>query len=230
MELFLAQDITKIYHTGNTKITVLKKLSISIERGQMTAITGASGSGKTTLLQILGTLAKPTAGRLFFNGEDLTKKNQQELAEFRNRSLGFIFQFHHLLPDFTALENVLMPALIGGHDKKKMIPKARRLLERMELGHRLHHKIGELSGGEQQRTALARALIMNPALVLADEPTGNLDSRSGNLVFDLFQDLCRERELATIIVTHNNDLADRMDRRLTLKDGILEPESVTASD
>ncbi len=222
MGLFLAQDITKIYHTGDTEITVLKNLSISIERGEMTAITGASGSGKTTLLQILGTLAKPTTGNLFFNGEDLTEKKQHELAEFRNRSLGFIFQFHHLLPDFTALENVLMPALIGGLNRKEMTPTARRLLERMELDHRLHHKISELSGGEQQRTALARALIMNPALVLADEPTGNLDSRSGNLVFDLFQNLCRERELATIIVTHNNDLADRMDRRLTLKDGMLE--------
>ncbi|WP_407929147.1 ABC transporter ATP-binding protein [Desulfomarina profundi] len=222
MGLFLAQDITKIYRSGNTKITVLNNLSINIERGEMTAITGASGSGKTTLLQILGTLARPTTGSLFFNGEDLTRKNQQELAEFRNRSLGFIFQFHHLLPDFTALENVLMPALIAGHDRKEMIPAARRLLERMELNHRLHHKISELSGGEQQRTALARALIMKPALVLADEPTGNLDSRSGNLVFNLFQDLCRERELATIIVTHNNDLADRMDRRLTLKEGILK--------
>jgi lipoprotein-releasing system ATP-binding protein len=222
MELFRALDITKVYRTGTTEITVLKDLSITIKKGEMTAIIGASGSGKTTLLQILGTLARPTAGRLFFDGEELTDKNQQELAAFRNKSLGFIFQFHHLLPDFTALENVLMPALIAGKGKKEMTTAARLLLERMELNHRLDHKVSELSGGEQQRTALARALIMEPALLLADEPTGNLDSRSGNIVFDLFQDLCRERDLATIIVTHNTDLAGRMDRCFTLKDGILE--------
>lgn len=222
MTLFSAENITKTFDTGSTIITVLQNLSLTIEAGKMIAIIGASGSGKTTLLQILGTLAKPTEGELYFNGESLNEKSPLELAEFRNKSLGFIFQFHHLLPDFTALENVMMPALIAGQKRKDMSPPAKKLLERMELDHRLEHKVAELSGGEQQRTALARALIMNPALLLADEPTGNLDSRAGDLVFDLLHTLCRERGLATIMVTHNNRLADRLDHCYTLKDGVLE--------
>jgi lipoprotein-releasing system ATP-binding protein len=222
MTLFSAENITKTFDTGSTIITVLQNLSLTIEAGEMIAIIGASGSGKTTLLQILGTLAKPTEGELYFNGESLNEKSPLELAEFRNKSLGFIFQFHHLLPDFTALENVMMPALIAGQKRKDMSPPAKKLLERMELDHRLEHKVAELSGGEQQRTALARALIMNPALLLADEPTGNLDSRAGDLVFDLLHTLCRERGLATIMVTHNNRLADRLDHCYTLKDGVLE--------
>ncbi|MBW2682326.1 MAG: ABC transporter ATP-binding protein [Deltaproteobacteria bacterium] len=222
MTLFSAENITKTFDTGSTIITVLQNLSLTIEAGEMIAIIGASGSGKTTLLQILGTLAKPTEGELYFNGESLNEKSPLELAEFRNKSLGFIFQFHHLLPDFTALENVMMPALIAGQKRKDMSSPAKKLLERMELDHRLEHKVAELSGGEQQRTALARALIMNPALLLADEPTGNLDSRAGDLVFDLLHTLCRERGLATIMVTHNNRLADRLDHCYTLKDGVLE--------
>jgi len=224
MTLFSAENIAKTFDTGSTIITVLQNLSLTIEAGEMIAIIGASGSGKTTLLQILGTLAKPTEGELYFNGESLNEKSPLELAEFRNKSLGFIFQFHHLLPDFTALENVMMPALIAGQKRKDMINPATKLLERMELDHRLEHKVAELSGGEQQRTALARALIMNPALLLADEPTGNLDSRAGDLVFDLLHTLCRERGLATIMVTHNNRLADRLDHCYTLKDGVLEKE------
>lgn len=222
MTLFSAENITKTFDTGSTVITVLQNLSLTIEAGEMTAVIGASGSGKTTLLQILGTLAEPTEGELYFNGESLNEKSPLELAEFRNKSLGFIFQFHHLLPDFTALENVMMPALIAGKKLKDMIRPAEKLLKRMELDHRLEHKVSELSGGEQQRTALARALIMNPALLLADEPTGNLDSRAGDLVFDLLHTLCRERGLATIMVTHNNRLADRLDHCYTLKDGVLE--------
>ena len=222
MTLFSAENITKTFDTGSTIITVLQNLSLTIEAGEMIAVIGASGSGKTTLLQILGTLAKPTEGEIYFKGESLNEKSPLELAEFRNKSLGFIFQFHHLLPDFTALENVMMPALIAGKKRKDMILPAEKLLERMELDHRLEHKVSELSGGEQQRTALARALIMNPALLLADEPTGNLDSRAGDLVFDLLHTLCRERGLATIMVTHNNRLADRLDHCYTLKDGVLE--------
>ncbi|OEU46440.1 MAG: ABC transporter ATP-binding protein [Desulfobulbaceae bacterium S5133MH15] len=224
MTLFSAENITKTFDTGSAVITVLQNLSLTIEAGEMIAVIGASGSGKTTLLQILGTLAEPTEGELYFNGESLNEKSPLELAEFRNKSLGFIFQFHHLLPDFTALENVMMPALIAGQKRKDMSLPAKKLLERMELDHRLEHKVSELSGGEQQRTALARALIMNPALLLADEPTGNLDSRAGDLVFDLLHTLCRERGLATIMVTHNNRLADRLDHCYTLKDGVLELE------
>ena len=187
----------------------------------MTAIIGASGSGKTTLLQILGTLAPITGGQLLFKGSRLDQKKDKELAAFRNKSLGFIFQFHHLLPEFSALENVMMPALISGRSRQEAEVPARQLLTAVELDHREQHRVHELSGGEQQRTALARSLIMEPELLLADEPTGNLDSRAGGMVFKLLQSICRDRSLAVLMVTHNRLLADQMDRCLTLSDGIL---------
>ncbi len=221
MALFKAENITKAYQAGSNNLTVLSDINLSVQPGEMTAIMGESGSGKTTLLQILGTLDQPTSGRLFFKGAPLFEKNSAELALFRNRSIGFIFQFHHLLPDFTALENVIMPALIAGKSQKNMITPATELLRQVELDHRASHKINQLSGGEQQRAALARALFMNPSLLLADEPTGNLDSRTGNMIFDLIHSLCKERSLAAIMVTHNVTLAARMDRCLTLKDGNL---------
>ncbi len=222
--LFAARDLRKDYGTGAAAIEILKGVNIETKSGEMTAIVGASGSGKTTLLRLLGTLDTPTSGELFFHGELLTRKNDKELAQYRNRSVGFIFQFHHLLPEFTALENVMMPGLIAGKKRSEMIAPATNLLAQVELSHRLSHKVGELSGGEQQRTALARALIMKPALLFADEPTGNLDTRSGDIVFELLHNLCDELALATIMVTHNETLAARMDRRLTLKDGVLLPE------
>jgi lipoprotein-releasing system ATP-binding protein len=221
MALFEAREIVKTYDEGMKPIEVLRGINLSVEAGVMTAIVGASGSGKSTLLKILGTLEGPTSGEMFFQGENLTKKTDAELALFRNRSLGFIFQFHHLLPEFSALENVMMPGLIAGRSKDEMAGPARDLLALVELDHRTSHRVNELSGGEQQRTALARALIMQPAILLADEPTGNLDSRTGNLVFDLLHRLCRERSLAALLVTHNMDLANRMDACLTLKDGVL---------
>jgi len=220
--LFRAEDLCKSYHSGTEKIHILKGVNLTINRGEMMAIVGASGSGKTTLLQILGTLDTADSGELFFEGKDLGLKTDQELSEFRNRSVGFIFQFHHLLPDFSALENVMMPGLIAGRKKDKMEGPARLLLQQVELDHRTNHRVGELSGGEQQRTALARALIMKPALLLADEPTGNLDSRAGNLVFDLIRSLCRELSLASIMVTHNTELAKQMDSSSALRDGILQ--------
>ncbi len=218
--LFTARDLHKSYHSGTDTIHILKGLDFSINKGEMTAVVGASGSGKTTLLQILGTLDSPDSGDLLFQGESITSKNETYLSNFRNQSLGFIFQFHHLLPEFSAIENVMMPGLIAGKKKHEMEEPARQLLEQVELGHRTEHRVNELSGGEQQRTALARALIMKPSLLLADEPTGNLDARSGNLVFDLIKSLCRDLQLATIMVTHNRELAGKMDVSCTLQDGV----------
>ena len=219
--LFAGEDLCKSFHSGEEKIEVLKGLNFSIDKGEMMGIVGASGSGKTTLLQILGTLDTPDSGKLFFQGTSLSSLTERELSRFRNRSVGFIFQFHHLLPEFSALENVMMPGLIAGKRKEEMEEPARRLLQDVELGHRTNHRVNELSGGEQQRTALARALVMAPSLLLADEPTGNLDARSGNLVFDLIKKLCKELELATIMVTHNSELAKQMDSLYLLKDTTL---------
>ena len=219
--LLQATDLRKTYTNGMKDVEVLKGIDLSVQPGQMTAIVGASGSGKTTLLQVLGTLAAPTGGQLLFKSDRLDQKNDKELAAFRNKSLGFIFQFHHLLPEFSALENVMMPALIAGKSKKEAESPARELLTAVELDHRLQHRVQELSGGEQQRTALARSLIMEPELLLADEPTGNLDSRAGEIVFKLLQSICRDRALAVLMVTHNRVLADQMDRCLTLSDGLL---------
>jgi lipoprotein-releasing system ATP-binding protein len=222
MALFSAQNITKTYGIGTNAVTVLKGVSLSVQPGEMTGVIGASGSGKTTLLQILGTLDLPSSGEIFYRDRPLLANSSKELAKFRNAAIGFIFQFHHLLPDFTALENVMIPGLIAGRSRNEMAGPAQDLLEQVELGHRTHHKVLELSGGEQQRAALARALVMQPDLLFADEPTGNLDSRAGNLVFELLHTLCRERKLSTIMVTHNTSLAERMDHCFTLRDGVLE--------
>ncbi len=221
MTLFQARELTKTFDDGAKLIEVLRGINLSVSAGEMTAITGVSGSGKTTLLQVCGTLALPTSGELLFDGKSLLEQSDKELAAFRNRELGFIFQFHHLLPEFTTVENVMMPARIAGIPAKDVYDQAQELLKQVELGHRLDHKITNLSGGEQQRTALARALIMQPKLLLADEPTGNLDSRSGEIVFNLLHKLCRNRSLAVLMVTHNMELAGRMDSIHALKDGFL---------
>jgi lipoprotein-releasing system ATP-binding protein len=220
--LLQATALCRSYQSGLDTIDVLSGVDLVVQPGEMTAIVGASGSGKTTLLQILGTLDAADSGQLFFRGHELTGKSEPDLAGHRNRHIGFIFQFHHLLPEFTALENVMMPGLINGQSRSLLHDKARQLLEEVGLGERLGHRSGELSGGEQQRVALARSLVMGPALLLADEPTGNLDAASGTRVFSLLHDLCKNLGLAVVMVTHNMDLARAMDRCLTLAEGRLQ--------
>jgi lipoprotein-releasing system ATP-binding protein len=219
--LLQAEAIHKTFKSGHNSIDVLRGIDISVVRGEMVAVVGASGSGKTTLLQILGTLDVPTKGKITFAGQRLEKLAEKELSNHRNHNVGFIFQFHHLLPEFTALENVMIPGMIQGQNHKELGRRAEALLAKVNLSHRLQHRSGELSGGEQQRVALARALIMHPSLLLADEPTGNLDSKSGRMVFDLLQKMSREMGLSVVMVTHNEGLARDMDRCLTLKDGVL---------
>jgi lipoprotein-releasing system ATP-binding protein len=218
---FQAIGIEKYYEEVGHRINVLNGLDLQLDRGEMIAIVGASGTGKTTLLHILGTLDRPTTGTLLYGGEEVLNKNDIELSVYRNRTVGFVFQLHHLLPEFTALENVMMPGLIGGQEKTKMAEEAAAILEKVKLSDRIQHKVGELSGGEQQRVALARAIIMKPLLLLADEPTGNLDTKTGYKVFQLIQEMSAEYSLSAVMVTHNLELANEMNRCLTLADGKL---------
>ena len=221
---FVAKGIEKTFN-GKQMLEVLKGVDITVARGEMVAIVGTSGTGKTTLLHILGTLDRPTKGSLFYKGEDVFLKNDSELSFFRNKTVGFVFQFHHLLPEFTALENIMIPGLISGLPKKELVDKAFDLITKVGLDQRTNHKVGELSGGEQQRIALARALIMQPAVLLADEPTGNLDPKTGHKVFELIQEINTTMALSTVMVTHNHELARQMDRCLTLSEGMLHESS-----
>ena len=218
--LFIAQGLTKEFLSPQ-RLTVLRGIDLTLRQGEMAAIVGTSGTGKTTLLHILGTLDRPSGGTLLHQGTDIFGLDDQRLSAFRNRSIGFVFQFHHLLPEFTALENVMLPAMIAELPLPEITDRACELLDRVGLGDRTRHKVGELSGGEQQRVAIARALIMKPALLLADEPTGNLDPKTGEKVFTLMQELNQALGLATVMVTHNHSLARRMDHCLTLADGLL---------
>jgi lipoprotein-releasing system ATP-binding protein len=218
---FQAIGIEKYYTDVGNRIDVLKGVDLILPQGEMIAIVGASGTGKTTLLHILGTLDRPTAGKLLYDGVEVLKKNDVELSAYRNKRIGFVFQFHHLLPEFTALENVMMPGLIAGHDKKLMADEAAEILAKVRLSERIQHKVGELSGGEQQRVALARAIIMKPLLLLADEPTGNLDTKTGYKVFQLLQEMSAEYSLSAVLATHNLELAGEMNRCLTLSEGKL---------
>jgi len=204
------------------RLPVLKGISLSIHRGELLTIVGPSGAGKSTLLHILGGLDRPTGGRVLVNGEAIEQFKDQELAQFRNRTIGFIFQFHHLLADFTALENVMLPQLIAGRSIGEATEQATALLKAVGLGGRLAHRPGELSGGEQQRVAVARALALAPPIILADEPTGNLDTHTSDEVFGLLKGLCRERSLTLIMVTHNEKLAGQADRIIKLVDGRIE--------
>lgn len=218
---FDARGISKTFVQGSNRLEVLKGVDLHLGQNEMIAIVGTSGTGKTTLLQILGGLDRPSAGSLYYKGEDVFLKNDQDLSLFRNRTIGFVFQFHHLLPEFTALENTMMPGMIAGLPHNDILAQAHDLLAKVGLTDRTSHKIGELSGGEQQRVALARALVMKPALLLADEPTGNLDPATGNKVFELIKEMNRDLGIATVMVTHNHKLAGQMDRCLSLNDGIL---------
>ncbi|MGB5368724.1 MAG: ABC transporter ATP-binding protein [Polyangiales bacterium] len=214
--------MTKTFQHEGRSLEVLKGIDLDIGSGEMATIVGPSGAGKSTLLHLIGTLDLPTEGRILYAGQDVTRLGSSDLAEFRNRSIGFVFQFHHLLPEFTALENVMMPGLIQG--RRRFETRATELLDEVGLSERLTHRPGELSGGEQQRVALARALLMEPKLVLADEPTGNLDSQTSASVQSLFFDLNRRHGITFLIVTHSRDFADMMPRRVSMKDGRIDSD------
>jgi lipoprotein-releasing system ATP-binding protein len=208
-------------HKKFNSLNVLNGINISINQKEIVSIVGKSGAGKTTLLQILGTLEKPSSGEVLINGQNISKLNENELASFRNKNIGFIFQFHHLLPEFTALENVCIPAYISKTSKKNATERAKYLLNLMGVGERINHKPNELSGGEQQRVSVARALMNEPSVILADEPSGNLDSKSADQLHELFFKLRDLNNQTFIIVTHNNKLADLADKKITLSDGLV---------
>jgi len=220
--LLQAVELSKSFGDGH-RLHVLTDLDFEVAAGESVAIVGQSGVGKSTLLHVLGSLDRPSAGKVFFDGIDVFSLSDREQAEFRNREVGFIFQFHHILPDFTALENVMMPQLIRGIAAPVAERSARKVLEQVDLADRLTHKPGELSGGEQQRVAVARAIVQSPRAVLADEPTGNLDPETGAEVHSLLMELNRNHQITLVIVTHNQELAGMMDRTLHLEHGRLHP-------
>ena len=223
--LLSSQNISKFYQEGNQQTEVLKQVSFSMQPGELVAIVGSSGSGKSTLLHTLGGLDQPSSGEVFINGQSLQKMTPNALAKLRNQYLGFVYQFHHLLADFTALENVMMPMLIGRQNKGEAQSRAEQMLSAVGLQHRISHRPSALSGGERQRVAIARALVNNPALVLADEPTGNLDHKTTESIFELIQQLNQEKQIAFLLVTHDLSLAEKLNRRLIMQDGVLREEN-----
>ena len=220
-DVYRLQGIGKAYEQGEETITVLGSLDLTVRSGDSLAIVGASGSGKSTLLQIMGTLDIPSSGSIFFNGADISTLGWKERAQIRNKNIGFVFQFHHLLPEFSTRENAAMPGIIGGMSRSLALEKADAALSRVGLAHRRHHRVTTLSGGERQRAAIARAILLEPAVVLADEPTGNLGERTGREVNDLLLHLNKDQGVTLVVVTHNAELAQCMHRTLELRSGEL---------
>tara|TARA_R110002167_G_scaffold25638_1_gene88781 strand:+ start:1293 stop:1997 length:705 start_codon:yes stop_codon:yes gene_type:complete len=231
-ELLRCTNLTKEYSDGKNTVKVLKSVNFSINKAEQVAIVGSSGSGKSTLLHLLGALDKPTSGQVSFEQQDIFAFNSNQQAKFRNQSLGFVYQFHHLLPEFSALENVAMPLLIAKKPVKQANEMAMAMLDKVGLSHRSHHKPAELSGGERQRVAIARALVTQPKLILADEPTGNLDQKTGESIYQLLSDLREQMHTSFVVVTHDTQLAKRLDRSLNLVDGCLTdatPQSLAST-
>ncbi len=219
--ILACEAVCKNYYDGQLNVQVLDNLTLQVDKGQSIGIVGASGSGKSTLLHILGGLDKPTSGRVSLMGQDLSQLSQKQLSGLRNQYLGFVYQFHHLLPEFSALENVMMPLLIGKRPKEQARERALLMLEKVGLKDRVLHRPGELSGGERQRAAIARALVTNPACLLADEPTGNLDRKNALNILDMMMELKQELGTALVVVTHDDEMAARFDRVLNMTDGAL---------
>jgi len=222
--VLVLENVHKSFKQNQLVIQVLKGIDLLLTKGESLSITGVSGAGKSTLLNIMGALEPPSVGTVRFENRKIEEMQEAEICRLRNRDIGFVFQFHHLLPEFDALENAFMPALIARVSKKKAISMAQEMLTKVGLGNRMVHRIGELSGGEQQRVAIARALIMKPKLLLADEPTGNLDLTTGEAIFDLLLQLNREEGLSMVVVTHNAKLAKKMSRQIELADGRIQGE------
>ena len=218
MTMIKVQGITKSYQS----LQVLKGVDLEVKKAEVVCLVGASGAGKSTLLHIVGTLDKPDGGEVFIHGENVFLLNDKALAAFRNKHIGFVFQFHHLLPEFTAIENVALPAMVAGHSRKKALQQAQELLEILSIANRSEHKPSQLSGGEQQRVAVARALINQPSVILADEPSGNLDSKHARELHELFMQLRTQLQQTFVIVTHNDAFASMADRTLHIKDGLIQ--------